>query len=358
MHPRLLDVLEYTDRARDELLSLLAGLSQADWESREGDGWTVREVVAHLHLVEDSSVRALFRAFRTARDQGLGHDAGGPSLLHSLDAARIEAGERPLQAPPMVTPNDLAEPSALLERLAHARAGLHKWSTEADGYALADVTFPHPALGTLSLYQWVLFIGQHERRHVHQIRRILAAAPSALSNPAGTTGTAAASYVAALLDVLGDRAPLEVWAEHADAIDALTRDVSPADAVRPEREGKWSIAQLVSHLVDTEIVYGYRVRMIVAQDSPDIQGYDQDAWARRLRYEDEDLAVLRTELRVLRERNLRLVKRLTADELERCGQHAERGLESVAHIVRLLAAHDLVHRRQLSRIRKAIGLPA
>lgn len=358
MHPRLHDVLDYSDRAREELLGLLESLAPSDWEAREGDGWTVREVVAHLHLVEDSSVRALFRAFRTARDQGLGQEPGGPSLVHSLDSARIESNERPLKAPPMVTPNELPEPGVLLQRLAHARAGLHTWSVEADGYALADVTFPHPALGTLSLYQWVLFIGQHERRHLHQIRRILGSIPGAFSVPAGTTGAAATRYVAALLEVLGDRSPLEVWAEHADAIDRLTHDVSAADAVRPEREGKWSIAQLVSHLVDTELVYGYRLRMILAQDAPAIQGYDQDAWAERLYYQQEDLATLRMELRVARNRNLRLARRLSTGELDRVGHHAERGPERVSHIIRLVAAHDLVHRRQLVRIRQAIGLTA
>ncbi|MGQ0649992.1 MAG: DinB family protein [Gemmatimonadaceae bacterium] len=178
------------------------------------------------------------------------------------------------------------------------------------------------------------------------------------SNPAGTAQDAGAAYTAALLELLDERDPLGVWAELPDAVDRLTQEVSAADAVRPEAPGKWSIAQVVSHLVDSEVVHSYRVRLIVAEDSPPILGYDQDRWARNLHYQAESLPDLRAELRVLRMRNLRLVRRLSPVERDRAGLHNERGPESVWHIVRLLAAHDLVHRNQLVRIRRALGLEA
>jgi uncharacterized damage-inducible protein DinB len=179
---------------------------------------------------------------------------------------------------------------------------------------------------------------------------------SLFTNPASDSKAAGAAYTAALIEALGSRDPLVVWRELAPAVDALTADVSDTDARRPEREGKWSIVQVVSHLVDSETVYGYRMRRIVAEDTPPILGYDQDAWANRLGYEREPLDDLRRELAVARARNLRFVERLTPAELQRYGVHNERGNESVAHIVKLLAAHDLVHRAQLARIRRAIGL--
>jgi uncharacterized damage-inducible protein DinB len=179
---------------------------------------------------------------------------------------------------------------------------------------------------------------------------------SVFTNPASDSKAAGAAYASALIQLLGDREPLAVWRELADAVDTLTHDVSPTDARRPEREGKWSIVQVVSHLVDSETVYGYRVRKIVAEPTPQILGYDQDAWGSRLGYEQESLDDLRRELRVLRGRNLRFIERLSAEEKERFGEHNERGPESVNHLVRLLAGHDLVHRAQLARIRRAIGL--
>ena len=174
MHPLLSEVLASTEAARTELLSLLDGLAPGQWDQRGAAGWwTVGEVVGHLALVEDSSVRALFRGFRNARDAGLGAEADTTSRLGSLDAARIDEPVRTIPAPPMVTPTDAADLAARREKLDFSRSGLRKFVAEADGFALSQVKFPHPAIGEIDLYQWVLFIGLHERRHIGQIRRIL-----------------------------------------------------------------------------------------------------------------------------------------------------------------------------------------
>ncbi|MCC6318672.1 MAG: DinB family protein [Gemmatimonadaceae bacterium] len=361
MHTRLRELLDYTDEARRDLQRLLEPLGPREWDARShAGGWTVRDIVGHLHLVEDSTVRALFKAFRRAREAGLGPETAETSLLDSLDWSRLPVVVNPVQAPSFTTPMDRPDPAGLFERLSKSRQGLHTWAAEANGFALDEVRFPHPALGNITLYQWVLMIGQHERRHLAQIQRILeeAAADTPFTNRAGSTLEEGAKYTASLLELLGDRDPLAVWAESADAIDALTAGLSEADARRPEAPGKWCIAQVLSHLVDTEIVYGYRVRLIVAEDTPPIQGYDQDLWATRLHYTDDPLETLRNELRVLRGRNLRFARGLSATERARVGLHNERGPESVWHIIRLLAAHDLLHRNQIRRIKRALGLDA
>jgi uncharacterized damage-inducible protein DinB len=125
---------------------------------------------------------------------------------------------------------------------------------------------------------------------------------------------------------------------------------------RPEAPGKWSMLEVLVHLVDSELVYGYRVRKILAADRPRLDGYDQDEWARRLRYNDEDPAAAVEDLQAMRRRTLRLFRGLTEEQLAREGIHGERGPESVGRITRLLAAHDLVHRRQIERIRRALRL--
>jgi hypothetical protein len=113
---------------------------------------------------------------------------------------------------------------------------------------------------------------------------------------------------------------------------------------------------VVRHLADTEIVYGYRTRLILAEDTPQIPGFDQDLWAANLGYQEVDLAETLDELEAARKGSLRLLRRLGEAQWERFGHHSERGEESVRQIFRLLAAHDLVHRRQISRIRQAHGL--
>jgi hypothetical protein len=170
------------------------------------------------------------------------------------------------------------------------------------------------------------------------------------TNPAGEAAAAAPQYVRALLDLLGDRDPLEVQENLLDQLRARLTEVDDATLRRPEREGKWSVVEVVLHLADTEIVYGYRLRMVLSHDTPEIQPYDQDRWADGLRYADQPLDDALEQLRVLRASRLRLIRSLTPDEMQRYGVHAERGPESIDLSSRLLAAHDLLHLRQIDRI--------
>src|SRR5690606_29130053 len=124
---------------------------------------------------------------------------------------------------------------------------------------------------------------------------------------------------------------------------------------RPEAPGKWSVVEVAQHLADSELVFGYRIRMTAAHDRPAIQGYDQDLWATDLRYADVRLEDALADFEALRAMNLRLLRALPEASWERVGLHAERGEESVRQLTRLMAAHDLVHLRQIERIKGAVA---
>src|SRR5690606_23766078 len=126
---------------------------------------------------------------------------------------------------------------------------------------------------------------------------------------------------------------------------------------RPEAPGKWSVVQVVQHLADSELVYGYRIRMTVAHDRPPIPGYDQDLWATSLRYDAVRLEDALADFEALRTLNLRFLRSLPEEAWERVGLHAERGEESVRKLTRLMAGHDLVHLRQIERIKRAVAAP-
>ena len=170
------------------------------------------------------------------------------------------------------------------------------------------------------------------------------------SNPFGDDRRSQSAYVQALLALLGERDPFDVHAELIGWLERRLRGVPDAALRRPEAPGKWSAIEVVQHLADAEIVSGFRTRMMLGQDDPPITGYDQDAWARRMRYADADPAIAMAQLGALRTANLRLWRSLHSAQLARVGQHSERGPESVGQLLRLIAAHDLVHRRQLERI--------
>lgn len=179
---------------------------------------------------------------------------------------------------------------------------------------------------------------------------------SDLTNPASASVEAAEAYIAAILATLGDRDPWEVLPQTPDAVRELVAGLDRSALGRPEAPGKWSMAAVVQHLADTELVWGWRLRMIIAHERPAIGGYDQDLWADRLGYSEADPDAALEQLDVLRHGNLRLLLNVPASEREvRAGIHAERGEETLAHMVRLQAGHDLAHLRQLERIRGVVS---
>jgi hypothetical protein len=172
------------------------------------------------------------------------------------------------------------------------------------------------------------------------------------SNRVGSAAGGGAEYTRAILAMLGDREPLGVLAELVPWLESRLANLDEEALRRPEAPDKWAPIDVVQHLADAELVAGWRVRIILTQDNPPLPGFDQDAFARDLRYRDIPLSEAMGQLSGLRTANLRLYRTLTQAEMQRSGLHAERGPESVAHISRMMAGHDLVHRRQLDRILK------
>jgi hypothetical protein len=178
---------------------------------------------------------------------------------------------------------------------------------------------------------------------------------SVFTNPASGAAEHAAAYTRAILDLLGDRDPNDVLRETLTSLPRAIQGLSPAEIRQPELPGKWSIAHIVQHLADSEIVWSWRLRVILAQDRPPITGYDQDLWAVRLHYERADPTEALEQFTALRRANLRVLERVSAPELKRIGVHSERGEESLEHLRKLYAGHDLMHLRQIERVRRAVG---
>ena len=171
------------------------------------------------------------------------------------------------------------------------------------------------------------------------------------SNPAGPAAAATASaYTRALLDVLGNRDPVDVLSELMPWLAERIRTVDQRILRVPEAPGKWSVIEVLQHLADSDLVFGFRLRMILTEERPPLQAYDQDAWARKFKYRDVQLDVAMNQLDSLRAANVHVLRQLSPGQLERVGLHSERGPESAGFLLRLMAGHDLVHRRQVDRI--------
>jgi DinB family protein len=178
---------------------------------------------------------------------------------------------------------------------------------------------------------------------------------SVFTNPASGSVENAKAYTAAVLGLLGSRDPIAVLRETPVRLRSALEGLSDAQISMPEAPGKWSFRQVLAHLADSELVWGWRLRLILTHDRPLITGYDQDAWADRLGYSDVDVQYAIDTFRLLRQGNLRLVSSASPQDLDRFGVHAERGEESVRHLIGLYAGHDILHLNQLDRIRKAVA---
>jgi hypothetical protein len=178
---------------------------------------------------------------------------------------------------------------------------------------------------------------------------------SVFSNNSSSSSEERGKYAGAILELLGSRDPIDVLRQTPEAAKAAIAGLTEAQLRTPEREGKWSIGQVLRHLADSDVVWGWRMRLILAQDRPVITGYDQDLWAIRLNYAEADPADSLDTFRVLRRDNLKLIEQAAPADLQRVGVHSERGEESAGYLCRLFAGHDLMHLNQIERIKTTIA---
>lgn len=154
-------------------------------------------------------------------------------------------------------------------------------------------------------------------------------------------------------DLVGGRDPIEVMSETADVLDGIVREHTSEEMRAKPFDGKWTPNEVIGHLLDAEWVYGYRLRLILCQDKPIILGMEQDEWVSGQRHNDREPAELVAAFRFLRGQNLFLWERLIPADLERAGEHNERGSESLGQMLRMLAGHDLSHIDQIRRYLQA-----
>jgi hypothetical protein len=144
--------------------------------------------------------------------------------------------------------------------------------------------------------------------------------------------------------------PVKVQAATAKKLEKLIKGVPAAKLKKRPAPGKWSVQEIVAHLADTEIAGSWRIRLILGEPGTPVQAFDQDAWVTATHYAKRDPRQAVEQFRVLREANLALYKSLTPEQWKHHGVHAERGEETVQHIVRMFAGHDLNHLGQIERI--------
>jgi DinB superfamily len=144
---------------------------------------------------------------------------------------------------------------------------------------------------------------------------------------------------------------MERYATGTAEVEAALAGITDAELDRvPPGDGEWSARQVVHHLADSESMSAIRLRRLIAEDDPLIQGYDEPEWARRLHY-DRPIEPSLDVLRAVRAASLQLLSSLTESEWSRTGTHSESGPYSVDGWLRIYAGHPHEHADQIRRAR-------
>jgi len=149
-----------------------------------------------------------------------------------------------------------------------------------------------------------------------------------------------------------DRYESQAGALHAwiDGLSAAELDAHPVP-------GTWSMRELVMHMLDSDLVYGHRMRKIAAEKRPLLMGYDETLWASTPSLQSGDLAPLATIFELHRRWIASFLRALTADAWQREGVHSERGVVTIEKLLGTMIGHVPHHEKFAAAKREKLGKP-
>jgi hypothetical protein len=142
---------------------------------------------------------------------------------------------------------------------------------------------------------------------------------------------------------------------YAAVVEALLK-ITPEELEARRAPGRWNAREIVHHLADSEMTSAVRLRRLLAEDRPQIQGYDQDEFARKLHYDRPHETSLEL-FKYARLATAELLERLQPADWLREGTHSESGPYSVETWLTIYAQHAHRHARQIREARGAAQKP-
>jgi hypothetical protein len=135
-------------------------------------------------------------------------------------------------------------------------------------------------------------------------------------------------------------------AGYAEVVQALA-GIAPAELDWRPAPKEWSAREVVHHLADSETAAGLRLRRLLIEDAAQIQGYDPDEYARRLRYQERPMEPALQEFQAVRATTAQLLDLMTEADWQRAGVHNELGAYPVTRWLAVYGAHAHEHAGQI-----------
>jgi hypothetical protein len=147
---------------------------------------------------------------------------------------------------------------------------------------------------------------------------------------------------------MGDKSPLDVISDTPRRLGQLLDTIGPERLETVPAPGKWSARDIVCHLTDCEMVFGFRLRQTLAEDHHVIQPFDQDLWAKS--YSSCDALSAVATFTAIRRWNITLIRTASPTDLSKPVTHPERGTMTFQTIIETMAGHDRNHIKQMEAI--------
>jgi len=173
---KLQEVLEQITNQRQGLLEASSSLSEAqlDYKPAESE-WSISDILHHMALTDEATAKLAANMLKQAEEKNLAADpTPEASVLGSLDEFMPKISGARVKAPDRVAPRSHLPVGESIARLRASREKVITTVEQLSGYDLTGLTYPHPLLGELNGYQWLIIAGKHESRHTAQIARIKA----------------------------------------------------------------------------------------------------------------------------------------------------------------------------------------
>lgn len=174
----LSEIFDTLDKSRARLRARLEAVGEQDGQESlrpSPDAWSVAEIAEHLAIIEERLSKLFPLMVTKAEAGGLQRSADKPFQPVSVAAMIERSAREKYVAPETARPTGTVPLADSLARLERSREAISALRPRLEALDLTEVTYPHPAFGPMSAYQWLIFIGAHEDRHLRQIESLLAA---------------------------------------------------------------------------------------------------------------------------------------------------------------------------------------
>ena len=165
-------IFDEIDGTRGRLVARYQGLTETERTHRPTEtAWSPDQIIEHLATIEGGMLRLINKLLGKAETAGVPAPADGAITPINMDEFNRIADANKFEAPEPVRPTGQMSGAEALAALQASRAEIHTLRPRLAAVDLSSVSFPHPFAGPLNLYQWLVFIGLHEQRHLDQIDR-------------------------------------------------------------------------------------------------------------------------------------------------------------------------------------------